>query len=143
MKTQKKRNPSTIPGSTSPDDALSALGQLSIEERNALVLSHLECIDSVIRRNYILIEAAHLDRDDVYQDLAIRLIHAVERYRPGALSLKSYIFRQLQYEMLNCKSAKVIYGFHGAPYNLRNASVSLDALDEADPYWESKYDFVA
>ena len=143
MKMPKQRNLSNVQGSTDSNDAPPAWGRLSVEERNALVLSHLECINSVIRRNYILIQAAHLDKDDVYQDLAIRLIRAVEQYKPSALSLKSYIFRQLQYEVLNCKSAKVVYGFHSAPYDLRNASISLEALDEFDPYWESKYDFVA
>ena len=51
---------------------------MSIEERNQLVLSYLWCIDSVIRQNYGLLRAAHLDRHDVYQSLAVRLIHAVE-----------------------------------------------------------------
>ena len=101
-------------------------GRLSIEERNELVVSHLDCIDRVMRRNRLLIQAAHLDRDDVYQNLAIRLIHAVERYQPGPMSMKSYM-----------------YGFHSAPYDLRNASVSLEALSVSDPYWESKYEIVA
>ena len=118
-------------------------GRLSIEERNELVVSHIDCIDRVMRRNRLLIQAAHLDRDDVYQNLAIRLIHAVERYQPGPMSMKSYITMQLRYELLNCKSAKTMYGFHSAPYDLRNASVSLEALSVSDPYWESKYEIVA
>ena len=39
----------------------------SIAERNRIVEEHLYCIDRVIRQNYTLIRAAHLDRDDVYQ----------------------------------------------------------------------------
>lgn len=84
------------------------------------------------------LQAAHLDRDDVYQTLAIRLIRAVELYRPGPRSLKGYIFMQLRYELLNCKSSKARYGFRGAPYDLRDAVVSMDALTEADPCWENK-----
>ena len=49
---------------------------LTIPQRNSLVQEHLWCIDSVIKQNYSLIEAAHLDRDDVYQSLAVRLIRA-------------------------------------------------------------------
>ena len=104
---------------------------LPIEERNKLVASYLWCIDSVIRQNYSLVQAAHLDKDDVYQDLALRLIRAVERYRPGTRSLKGYIFAQLKYELLNCKSARARYGFCSAPYDLRGAIVSLDTLNEA------------
>lgn len=104
---------------------------LPIEERNKLVTSYLWCIDSVIRQNYSLVQAAHLDKDDVYQDLALRLIRAVERYRPGTRSLKGYIFAQLKYELLNCKSARARYGFCSAPYDLRGVMVSLDTLNEA------------
>lgn len=111
---------------------------MSVNERNKIVVSYLWCIDCVIRQNYSLIQAAHLDRDDVYQTLAIRLIRAVELYRPGARSLKGYIFMQLKYELLNCKSSKIRYGFRGAPYDLRGAVVSMDALAETDPYWESE-----
>lgn len=109
---------------------------MSIEERNQLVTAYLWCIDSVIRQNYGLLRAAHLDRDDVYQCLAVRLIHAVERYRPGPRSLKGYIFMQLKYELLSCKSAKARYRFCEAPYDLRGAVVSWESWSEADPCWE-------
>lgn len=124
-------------GTTATVSANANEGGMPVEERNALVLSYLWCIDSVIHQNYSLVQAAHLDRDDVYQSLALRLVHAVERYRPGARSLKGYIFMQLKYELLNCKSARRRYGFCNAPHDLRGAVVSLDALAKADPYWES------
>ena len=104
---------------------------MSISERNELVLEYLWCIDCVIRQNYGLVRAAHLDRDDVYQSLALRLIRAVELYKPGARSMKGYIFMQLKYELLNCKSSKSRYGFCVAPYDLRSAVVSMDALMES------------
>ena len=101
---------------------------MSVEERNRLVLAYLWCIDCVIRQNYSLVQAAHLDRDDVYQALAARLIRAVELYRLGTRSLKSYIFMQLKYELLNCKSARTRYGLGTTPCNLRGPVVSLDML---------------
>ena len=104
---------------------------MSIQERNELVLEYLWCIDCVIRQNYGLVRAAHLDCDDVYQSLALRLIRAVELYKPGARSMKGYIFMQLKYELLNCKSSKSRYGFCAAPYDLRGAVVSMDALMES------------
>ncbi len=111
---------------------------MSIVERNNLVESYLWCIDSVIRQNYGLIRAANLNQDDVYQFLALRLIRAVELYKPGAKSMKGYIFSQLKFELLNCKSAKRRYGFSAAPHDLRNAVVSLEALEESNPHWESE-----
>ena len=46
----------------------------SIAQRNAIVEANLWCIDSVIRQNRPLMRAARLEYDDVYQQLALRLI---------------------------------------------------------------------
>lgn len=109
----------------------------TIEERNQIVEQHLWCIDAVIRQNYTLIVGAHLDRQDVYQALAERLIRAVMRYDPTkGRSLKGYIFDQLKYELLTCGSPRAKYGFLEAPYGLRNAVVSMEVLAESDPCWE-------
>lgn len=112
-----------------------------ISQRNALVEKHLWCIDSVIRQNCSLLKAAHLDRDDVYQSLALRLIRAVEQYDPhrkNGSSLVKYIFMCLRYEMRSCGSAQARYGLRGAPHDLPNVVVSLSALEESNPYWEAQ-----
>lgn len=98
----------------------------SLAERNRIVEEHLSCIDEVIRRNRALIRAAHLDRDDVYQELAIRLIRCVENFDPDKGQLKKYIKAQLQYELLNCKDSRQQYGFTHAPHDLRGAVISLN-----------------
>ena len=106
----------------------------SIAERNRIVEENLHCIDSIIRKNRVLMKAAHLDYDDVYQQLAIRLIHAVTGFDPEKGSLEQHIYAQLQYEMLNCKGSCQRYGFTGAPYDLRGAVVSLDACGDNFAY---------
>ena len=53
-----------------------SMDDMPIEERNQLVLAYLWCIDFVIHQNHLLLELAHIDRDDVYQFLAVRLIRA-------------------------------------------------------------------
>ena len=108
------------------------------EQRNEIVESYLWCIDSVINQNYVLMKAARLDRDDVYQALAVRLMRAVERYDPSKASLKHHIFVQLHFELLSCNSAQARYGLKGAPYGLRGTVISMDALAEQNPYWESR-----
>ena len=106
----------------------------SVAERNRIVEENLHCIDSTIRRNRVLMKAAHLDYDDVYQQLAVRLIHAVAGFDPAKGSLEQHIYAQLQYEMLNCKDSRRRYGLTGAPYDLRDAVVSLDACGDNFAY---------
>lgn len=98
----------------------------SIAERNRIVEENLHRIKAAIRRNSQLMKVAHLDYDDVYQQLAIRLIRCVEGFDPEKGTLYQHIDAQLQYELLNCKDSRQRYGFTHAPYDLRGAVVSLD-----------------
>jgi len=103
----------------------------SIAERNRIVEENLYCIDKVIRQNRALMSAAHLDYDDVYQQLAIRLIRCVEGFDPKKGTLKSHIYAQLQYELLSCKAPYKLTGITGAPSDFRWSSVmSFDAVNE-------------
>ena len=102
----------------------------SIAERNRIVEENLHWIDRIIRRNTGLMLAAHLDYDDVYQQLAIRLIRCVAGFDPEKGELGQHINAQLQYELLNCKDSRSRYGFTCAPRDLRGAVVSLDACRE-------------
>jgi len=103
----------------------------SIAERNRIVEEHLYCIEKVIYRNRSLMRAAHLEYDDVYQDLAVRLIRCVSNYDPEKGKLEQHIMAQLQYEMLNCKSSLRRYGLTQAPYDLRGAVISYDDMPSA------------
>ena len=99
----------------------------SLAERNRIVEENLYRIKNTIRRNRALMKAARLDYDDVYQQLAIRLIRCVEGFDPEKGELGQHINAQLQYELLNCKDSRTLYGFTGAPRDLRGAVISLDA----------------
>lgn len=111
---------------------------MTISECNKTVEQYLWCIDSVIGQNYAKIQAARLERDDVYQALAVRLIRAVDRYDPSkGCSLKHHIFVQLKYELLTCNSPQMKFGLQSAPYGLRGPVISLEALSEECPYWET------
>ena len=103
----------------------------SIAERNRIVEENLPIIDKVIRRNWSLIKAAHLNYDDVYQDLAVRLIRCVENFDPDKGTLHAHIYSQLKYELLNCKTPLKRTGITGLPYNSRwNKILSLEAISE-------------
>ena len=101
----------------------------SIAERNRIVEENLPMIDKVIYRNWSLMLAAHLDYDDVYQDLAVRLIRCVENYDPDKGTLRAHIYSQLKYELLNCKTPLKRTGITGLPYNSKwNDILSLDTI---------------
>lgn len=100
----------------------------TIEERNRIVEEHLWCIKAVIKQNRALIEAAHLDRDDVFQDLSIRLIRAVGSYDPDKGTLKQHIFSQLRYELRSCAAPCRTTGITDAPRDFCKSGIaSLEA----------------
>ena len=101
----------------------------ALAERNRIVEENLYRIEMAIRRNNALMRAAHLDYDDVYQQLAMRLIRCVESFDPEKGKLDQHIDAQLQYEILNCKDSRNRYGFTGAPRDLRGAVVSLSSVE--------------
>ena len=103
----------------------------SIATRNAIVEANLHCIDEIIHRNRALMRAAHMDRDDVYQQLAIRLIKAVDNFDPAKGTLEEHIYAQLQYEMLNCNRPYRLHGITGLPKDYRRCEiVSFDRIHE-------------
>ena len=52
--------------------------------------------------------------------------------------MKNYIFMSLRYALRTCGGSQARYGFREAPYFLPNAVVSMEALEESDPYWEMR-----
>lgn len=109
----------------------------SLAQRNALVEANLWCIDSVIRKNRSLMRAARLEYDDVYQQLAVRLIKAVAGFDPEKGRLEQHIFAQLKYELLSCKSARRLCGMTGTPRDFQKSHIiSLDAIPEDSDLYE-------
>ena len=103
----------------------------TIAQRNALVEKYLWCIDTVIRKNRPLMRAAGLEHDDVYQQLALRLIKAVAGFDPQKGTLQQHIFAQLKYELLNCRSAYCLFGLTGAPRGYhKDDMISLEHITE-------------
>lgn len=87
----------------------------SIVQRNALVEDHLWCINSFMEKNRKLVKATGMEHDDVFQQLALRLIKAVAGYDPDKGALQQHIFAQFKYELLDCKAARRICGMTHVP----------------------------
>lgn len=103
----------------------------SIAQRNAIVEEHLWCVDAVIWQNRPLMKAAKLDYDDVYQQLAIRLIKAVAGFDPDKGTLEQHIFAQLRFELLNCKTPYRLCGMTGLPRDYHKSSIiSFESIRE-------------
>ena len=110
---------------------------VDVDYRNKVVEQNLSMIDKVMWRNAALIQAARLDWDDVYQQLALRLMRAVETFDPNKGELGAHLYSQLHYELLSCKSSYRQYGITGAPRDSRQCRViSMDALREAGDRFE-------
>lgn len=102
-----------------------------LSQRNRIVEEHLYCIKKVMRQNWALIKAAHLDKDDVYQQLAVRLIRCVDTFDPAKGELEWHICAQLKYELLNCKEPRRLTGITGAPKEFRRGNIiSINAIPE-------------
>ena len=107
--------------------------KITITKRNRLVEDYLWCIEKVMRQNLPSLEAAHLDFDDVYQDLALRLIRAVADYDASEDTMEQHITSQLRQEL---RSVRRRYGIRSTHNNARSIIVSLDALADSDPDWK-------
>ena len=104
----------------------------SLAQRNEIVEKHLWCIDTVIRQNRQQLRAARRDYEDVYQQLAVRLIKAVAGFDPEKGELAQHIFAQLRFELRNCLKPHYLYGITGLPKNFQAKVISLDSVRSAD-----------
>lgn len=97
---------------------------------------------SVLIHSYIVLTSSPgwepcFDYDDVYQQLALRLIKAVAGYDPEKGRLEQHIFAQLKYELLSCRSAYRLCGMTGAPHSFRKSHIiSIDTLSENSGLYE-------
>lgn len=100
-------------------------------QRNLIVEGSLPLIDKVMERHEDIIKVTRMDRDDVYQQLAERLVNAVDAYIPAKGYLEEYLEIQLERELFNCAHPRRLYGMTNAPVVFRaNRVVSLDAMRE-------------
>lgn len=103
------------------------------EERNALFLDLEESIRWLIRKNMSRICRAHMDTDDLYQDLAVCALRAIDRFQPGGkATLKTFVERNMSFHLERKLVQFCMHGLSGkVHYPLPNIAVfSLEALME-------------
>ena len=74
----------------------------TITERNRIVETHLWCIDAVMQACPKAVRKTRMEREDIYQQLALRLVQAVDRFDPVKAGLVEYIFAELKAELHDC-----------------------------------------
>lgn len=103
-------------------------------ERNEIFMDNEGMIRRVMRRNWALICAMRLDWDDVYQELAMAALSAIETFDPTRSEcIQAHIWMKLQYAVLTIKRQHRPCGITGQN-KVRTVVVSLDQDDGMDRF---------
>ena len=81
---------------------------VTMSQRNGIVESNLWCIQAGMKQNSAPVRAEELNREEVYQEIALRLIRAVMSYDPEKGDLEQHIFAQLRMELQKTAHSNVI-----------------------------------
>lgn len=82
--------------------------------RNELFAQHKDLIPRTMNRNRLLLRALGLEQDDVYQELAIVALKAIDAFDPRrSEDIRAHIWMKLQYAVLDLKRNHCPYGMTG------------------------------
>lgn len=98
--------------------------------RNRVFMENEDLIKGIMRYNYPLIQAVRLEWDDVYQELAVAALNAINTFDPLRSSeIRAHIWMKLQYAILDIRRRHRPYGMTGAA-EPRPQVCSMERLDE-------------
>lgn len=83
---------------------------MDVQERNKIVEEHQNMVWCTIFRNRSLLIALGLEKQDVFQELMIVMMKAVESFNSEKGKLNSYLFQKLQYGVLDIKRKHCPHG---------------------------------
>ena len=99
--------------------------------RNNIFMEHMNLINRTMHRNRPLLYALHLDPDDVYQELAIAALQAIDSFDARRCdSVKVHIWAKLQYTILDIKRQYRPHGLTPQGGSSRPSAWPLDLLGE-------------
>ena len=79
--------------------------------RNHIFMENIDLINRTLRRHRLLLYALHLELDDVYQELAIAALQAIDTYDDRRCdSITVHIWAKLQYAVLTIKRRNKPHG---------------------------------
>ncbi len=104
---------------------------MTVEDRNYLFEEKAYLVNVTMNKHYRLIRACRMEDDDVYQQLSLRLVNALDKYDSSRCpNMDAYIMLQLRYELWNMKAGSKRTGVACAPKKSFSL-VSLDAKEAA------------
>jgi len=102
-------------------------------ERNRLFEEKIPLIDQVVKKHQARIAISGLCREDVWQDLALKMLCLLDGYDPGKCpNLDGYLVQQLNYEVLRLTVPSERYGIPHAPRKKNFRVFSLDARNSGN-----------
>lgn len=108
---------------------------ITVEQRNEIFMELERPIWCVINQNRRVLTALHADMDDVYQDLALCAIRAIDRYNPNksSASVKTFAMRNVEAHIKKSFAYFRCQGLGGAAARELESGVvvSLDFMLEA------------
>ena len=98
--------------------------------RNHIFMENIELINRTLRRHRLLLYALHLELDDVYQELAIAALQAIDTYDDRRCdSVTVHIWANLQYTILTIKQRSKPHGMTACE-NSVPGSLSLELSED-------------
>lgn len=103
---------------------------MTVEDRNYLFEEKEYLVNVTVNKHRRLIRACRMEEDDVYQELSLRLLQALDKYDAGKCpNLDAYLMLQLRYQLWNMSACSKRTGVPGAPKK-GFSLLSLDAPNE-------------
>lgn len=98
------------------------------EERNRLFEERAPLINRVMCRHYRLLRACRMSSEDIRQDLAVRMLEALDAYNPTLCpNLDAYLIQRMNYALWHLTAPSKRYGVRFAPNDPSFRVLSLDA----------------
>ena len=102
------------------------------DERNELLKEVMDLPGYIIRENWPLVVATHMEVEDVKQELLLRALQAIETYDPSAgASLRHHVNIAMRYRLIKLARAASNRGMTHVPRGVRVTFCSVEALSES------------
>ena len=102
------------------------------DERNELLKEVMDLPGYIIRENWPLVVATHMEVEDVTQELLLRALQAIETYDPSAgASLRHHVNIAMRYRLIKLAHAASNRGMTHVPRGVRVTFCSVEALSES------------
>lgn len=104
----------------------------SIHERNELLKEFMELPGYIIRDNWPLVAATHMEIEDLTQELLLRALLAIETYDPNAgASLRTHVNIAMKYHLMKLARDAAARGMTDVPKGVRITFCSVEAMLDA------------